>query len=182
MLRRELIFIPCLLLCIVAFSQERSLQAVKINQAPKIDGNLDDAVWKTAPVATNFIQNFPNVGAASNVKTEVRILYDNSAVYVGAYLFDDAALIRKQITARDEEQQADVDYFSVFFDTYNDDQNGFQFLVTSKNVQTDARLGPNLGGDFHNYGDNTWDAVWESEISMKNDGWIVEMKIPYTSL
>ena len=105
-----------------------------------------------------------------------------TAIYIGAYLYDDPSLIRKQITARDGEQQKDVDYFSVFFDTYNDHQNGFQFLVTSANVQTDARLGPNLGGDFGEYGDKTWDAVWESKVQMKADGWVVEMRIPYISL
>ena len=109
-------------------------------------------------------------------------MYDNSAIYVGAYLYDDPALIHKQLTARDEEQQKDADFFSVFLDTYNDKQNGFQFLVTSMNVQSDARLGANLGDNIYSYGDKTWDAVWDSKISMKPDGWIVEMKIPYLSL
>jgi hypothetical protein len=76
-------------------------------------------------------------------------LYDNAAIYVGAYLYDDPALIRKQITARDGESQSDVDYFSIFLDTYNDHQNGFQFLVTTANVQTDARLSPNSTSDFN---------------------------------
>jgi hypothetical protein len=133
-------------------------------------------------VATDFIQNFPNYGSPALAKTEVRILYDNSAIYIGAYLYDDPALIHKQLTARDEEQQKDADFFSVFLDTYNDKQNGFQFLVTSMNVQTDARLGPNLGDNLYSYGDKTWDAVWDSKIIMKRDGWIVEMKIPYISL
>lgn len=96
-------------------------------------------------------------------------------------MYDNPSLIRKQLTARDEEQQSDEDYFSIFFDTYNDKQNGFQFLVTSMNVQTDARLGPNLG-TTSDYGDKTWDAVWESQVKMTKDGWTVEMKIPYLSL
>lgn len=179
---RKLIVIPLLLLYTIAFPQQRSLEAKKAGQPPKIDGELDDPVWKDAPVATDFIQNFPNYGSPSLAKTTVKILYDNDAIYIGAHLYDDPALIRKQLTARDEEQQSDVDYFSVFFDTYDDKQNGFQFLVTSTNVQTDARLGPNLGGDFSNYGDKTWDAVWNSQIKMQSDGWTVEMKIPYISL
>lgn len=72
--------------------------------------------------------------------------------------------------------------FPFFFDTYKDHQNGFQFLVTSSNVQTDARLAPNLTLGYGEYGDKTWDAVWESKVSIRNDGWIVEMKIPYLSL
>jgi len=155
---------------------------VKIEKAPRIDGKLDDEAWSKMPVASDFIQNFPRYGIEASQKVIVRIGYDNSAIYVAAHLLDDPSLIRRQITPRDGEAQTDVDYFSVFFDTYNDDQNGFQFLVTAANVQTDARLAPNLGGNFNNFGDKAWDAVWESEVTMADDGWIVEMRIPYISL
>jgi len=178
----RLLLVPFLLVCFSAFSQNKILQAVKASEAPKIDGDLSDAIWLSAPLANNFIQNFPTFGQAASQNTEVRILYDDNAVYIGAYLYDDPSLIRKQLTARDGEQRQDVDYFSVFLDTYNDDQNGFQFLVTSANVQSDARMGPNLSLDFGEYGDKTWEAVWESKVSIKKDGWVVEMKIPYISL
>jgi len=165
------------------FSQGKALQAIKLSHSPPlIDGDLDEPAWKNVQVTAGFIQNFPSFGVPASQKTEVRIVYDNSAIYIGAYLYDDPALIRKQITARDEDQLKDLDYFSVFFDTYNDHQNGFQFLVTSSNVQTDARLSPNVITEFGEYGDKTWDAVWDSKVSIKNDGWVVEMKIPYISL
>src|SRR5512147_2529885 len=160
---RLFFLVPMIALFLCGFAQTRNVPAVKTDHPPKIDGNLDDAAWLTAPVVSDFIQNFPNSGQASTVKSEVKILYDNSAIYIGAFLHDDPALIRKQLTARDGEQQSDVDYFSVFFDTYHDSQNGFQFLVTSANVQTDARLSPNFTGDFGSYGDKTWNAVWESQ-------------------
>ncbi|MBP9104009.1 MAG: carbohydrate binding family 9 domain-containing protein, partial [Chitinophagaceae bacterium] len=179
---KNYICIPFLLLCFQSFSQVKTTAAVKVTQAPKIDGVLDDGVWANAPVLGDFIQNSPTFGLPCSQKTEVRIVYDNTAIYVGAYLYDDPALIRKQFTARDGEQQTDVDYFSIFFDTYNDKQNGFQFLVTTANVQTDARLTPSYSGDFGSYGDKTWDAVWESKVTMQSDGWIVEMRIPYISL
>jgi len=177
----RILFFPLLYFGTAVFSQTKTLNALKLDQPPRIDGNLDDPAWVNVPVATDFIQNFPNYGLPASVKSEVKILYDNTAIYIGAYLHDNPALVRKQITARDEEQFSDVDYFSVFFDTYNDKQNGFQFLVTSMNVQTDARLGSNLGGGFGSYGDKTWDAVWDSKVSMKPDGWVIEMKIPYIS-
>ena len=179
---KNYICLPLFLLCISVHSQQKAIQAVKTTQAPKIDGNLDDAAWAAAPVLTDFIQNFPTFGLPASKKTEVKIIYDNTAIYIGAYLYDDPSLIRKQITARDGEGQSDVDYFSVFFDTYNDHQNGFQFLVTSANVQTDARLSPSSGGNFNSFGDKTWDAVWDSKVIMKPDGWVVEMRIPYISL
>ncbi|HEY6502511.1 MAG TPA: DUF5916 domain-containing protein [Chitinophagaceae bacterium] len=182
LLRRSIFLSMLLLVCGEVISQSKSIQAVKINQPPKIDGLLDDAAWQNVTPATDFIQNYPSYGLSSSQKTEVKIVYDNSAIYIGAYLYDDPLLLRKQITARDEELQKDLDYFSVFLDTYNDHQNGFQFLVTSSNVQSDARLGPNLVSDEGGYGDKTWDAVWESKVSLAADGWIVEMRIPYLSL
>jgi hypothetical protein len=179
---RHFLFVPMMVLFVSGVAQTRNMPAVKTTSQIKIDGNLDDAAWQSASVANDFIQNFPNAGNPASVKTEVRVLYDNTAIYIGATLFDDPALIRKQLTARDGEQRSDVDYFSVFFDTYHDRQNGFQFLVTSANVQTDARLSPNFSGDFGDYGDKTWDAVWESKTRMTDNGWTVEMKIPYFSL
>lgn len=181
---KTLICLTLLLFCHSLFSQEKSLQAVKITQAPRIDGNLNDEAWKGVPEATQFIQSYPLAGQPASRPTSVKVVYDNSAIYVGAYLYDDPSLIRKQLTARDEEMQKDVDYFAVFFDTYNDNQNGFQFVVTSANVQSDARLGPNLGngGGFGEFGDKTWDAVWESKVQIQEDGWSVEMRIPYISL
>jgi hypothetical protein len=176
---KKYICLPLFLVCISVYSQQKSILAVKTTQTPKIDGNLDDAAWNNAPVLTNFIQNFPTYGLPASKKTEVKIIYDNTAIYIGAYLYDDPALIRKQITARDGEQGNDVDYFSVFFDTYHDHQNGFHFLVTTANVQSDAKLSP---GDATIFGNYTWDAVWDSKVSMKPDGWVVEMRIPYISL
>lgn len=180
---KRIICLPVLLLlCGQLISQVKTLQALKTTQAPKIDGSLNDAAWANVPMASDFIQNYPATGEPASQKTTVKVIYDNSAIYVGAYLYDDPSLIRKQITARDAEVLKDVDFFSIFIDTYNDNQNGFQFLVTSANVQTDAKLGPNLGGNFGEYGDKTSDAVWESKVEMQKDGWTVEMKIPYISL
>ncbi len=175
------IFLSFILVCEQMFSQMKTLQAVKINQPPRIDGVLNDATWTDIPAITDFIQNFPTYGLPPSRKTVVKLAYDNTAIYVGAYLYDDPLLIKKQITARDGEQEQDVDYFSVFFDTYGDHQNGFQFLVTTANVQSDARLGANLGDDLE-YGDKSWDAVWQSKVSIDKDGWSVEMRIPYISL
>jgi hypothetical protein len=179
---RRLLFIALCCLPVCVLCQPKTLTAVKALQPPHIDGNLNDAVWQQAPDASDFMQYSPSYGAPVSAKTIVKILYDDEAVYIGAYLHDDPSLIRKQITARDGEQQKDVDYFSVFLDTYNDQQNGFQFLVTTSNVQTDAKLTVTSTAGFEGYGDKTWDAVWESQVQIKSDGWTIEMKIPYISL
>lgn len=182
MRRIALICLPFLLAFNNTEAQVKTLQATKIAQPPRINGVLDEPVWQTAPPATDFVQNFPQPGAPASRRTDVRILYDNDAIYVGAYLYDDPSLIRKQLTPRDGEQQQDVDFFSIYFDPYRDLQNGFQFLVTSANVQTDSRISPNSGSGFGGPGDKTWEAVWDSKVSILEDGWVVEMRIPYISL
>ena len=132
MLSRKLVCLHLwMLVSFSVFSQVKTFQAVKTTTPPKIDGVLDDSAWHNTTVATDFIQNYPHYGQPASQRTEVKALYDNTAIYIAAYLYDDPTLIRKQITARDEEQAKDLDFFSVFFDTYNDHQNGFQFLVTS---------------------------------------------------
>lgn len=159
---------------------QKTLQALSVTTAPKIDGKLDDPAWKSAEIATDFIVFQPTFGKASAQKTEVKLVYTDEAIYIGAYLYDSAQLIRRQLTSRDKEQMQDVDFFSVTFDTYNDKQNAFLFGVTSANVQSDARIS-SAGGDNGGF-DKNWDAVWDSEVKIVSDGWIVEMKIPYMSL
>lgn len=156
----------------------RTTEAQKISPAifspPKIDGNLNDECWNNVPVNTNFITNQPEFGKPAAFKTEVKILYDNNAVYIGAYLFDkECNKISCQLAARDEASNADL--FAVGFDTYNDDLNGFRFQVSAAGVQSDTRLSPGNN-------DVNWDAVWFSKVSMKDDGWVAEIKIPYSAL
>ncbi len=174
-----------LLFSVYCFAQQNDnrtkiINAIKTIKAPKIDGLLTEEVWLNAPIANNFIISQPNFGFPSAQKTEVKIVYDNDAIYIAAYLYDTVNLIRKQLTARDVEERQDVDFFAVTFDTYNDKQNAFQFGVTSVNVQSDARLSG--GGGNNGRTDRNWDAVWDSKTSITNDGWVVEMKIPYMSL
>ncbi|HEX6914104.1 MAG TPA: DUF5916 domain-containing protein [Chitinophagaceae bacterium] len=171
------IVITAVLACVActAFTQSRNIQAVKIAQPPKPDGHLDDAAWQNVPVATDFIVNSPSFGAPASRKTEVKIVYDDAAVYVGALLHDEPTAVLKQLTARDREEFQNTDFFLVAFDTYNDNQNAFQFTVTAANVQSDKRHSP-LGDD------NSWDAVWDSRVAMLDSGWSVEIKIPYSAI
>jgi hypothetical protein len=180
---RALAYIPLFLCFIqVALAQPKTATARKIEQAPRIDGELNDPVWENVPAATNFITNIPNFGLRAADSTSVKVVYDNAAIYIGATLYGDPATIRRQFTPRDQERNADVDYFSVFIDSYRDRQNAFQFLVTSRNVQSDARISPNVEQADGVYGELSWDAVWESKVSMNKDGWTIEMRIPLFSL
>jgi hypothetical protein len=165
----------------VSAAQVKTTLSVKVAVPPKIDGSLDDAAWQQVPIATDFITNSPVFGNPA-LKTEVKVVYDNSAIYIGAYIYDDPSQVRHQFTVRDDVNRNDVDYFSVFLDTYQDRQNAYQFQVTSRNVQSDARISPGFKPQFGVYGDLSWDAVWDSKVGFKKDGWVVEIKIPFSAI
>lgn len=140
----------------------------------QVDGILDEAAWRDAPVATDFIQNNPRPGKPASQKTEVRMLYDDVAIYVGATLYDvHNDSIARQLSQRDNTENADI--FAVYFDTYNDRLNAFQFMVTASGVKVDVRI--SQAGD-----DLSWDAVWHSQVQVANGNWYVEMKIPFSAL
>jgi len=180
-----------LLLSIFSFvvllrAQNKTLPVTKISQPPKLDGALNDEAWQHAITANNFIINFPDFGKPSAQQTDVKVVYDDEAIYIGAYLHDDPKLIRRQLTLRDKQEFQDADNFGVAFDTYNDKQNAFQFIVTSANVQSDVRISATVQSnddDNDNGGfDYNWDAVWDSRTSIVADGWIAEIKIPYSAI
>lgn len=161
---------------------KKSVRAVRTAMPPRIDGSPEDSVWAQAMPAGDFIMNSPDYGKPSVLRSEVRVLYDDDALYVCARLYDAPQNIRRQFTPRDGEQRQDVDYFTVFLDTYNDDQNAFQFTVTTRNVQSDARISSAVQRRFGSPGDYGWDAVWESKTRFTADGWVAELRIPYLSL
>ncbi|MBC6989432.1 DUF5916 domain-containing protein [Hymenobacter sp. BT491] len=154
---------------------KRQLQAVRITEAIKLDGVLDEAVWQQAPIASDFIQQRPNPGVPEKHKTEVRVLYDDAALYVGAIMHDSSPdSILHEITQRDN--FGNTDLFSVFLDTYHDQLNGYNFTVTTSGVQLDGRYSPAGGEDFN------WNAVWDARTSIRGTDWIAEMRIPYSAI
>ncbi len=160
----------------IVAQEKKSLNIKRTDNAPKIDGVLDDAVWKDAEEATDFIQFRPDMGtkATEDIKTVVKMAYDDSGIYVAAYMYDDPELIAKQFTSRDNFGQSD--FFLVVLNPNNDAQNDTEFFVFSSGTQADAVANPNNGEDF------SWNAVWDSDVKINDDGWAVEMKIPYRAL
>jgi hypothetical protein len=154
---------------------KRQLQAVRISTPIKLDGELDEAVWQTAPIASKFFELEPTPGREEKHPTEVRVLYDDAAIYVGAIMHDVAPdSILRELSARDN--IGNSDWFGVFFDTYNDHLNGYEFIVTSGGVQVDLRNSPATGG-----GEN-WNAVWDSRTVLRGNDWVAEMRIPYSAI
>ena len=180
-MRKKFILGICILLGInhIAYSLNNNKQTLKINkteQAPIIDGVLGDEVWKNAALANNFIQFEPYNGSAPSLPTEVRILYDNHAIYIGAMMYDNNPdSIIKDLGVRDEFSSLNSDLFTVIISTFNDGVNASEFMVSASGVQSD-------GKHTGNRVDKNWDAVWESEVRIVENGWVVEMKIPYSAL
>ncbi|HYK47462.1 MAG TPA: DUF5916 domain-containing protein [Parafilimonas sp.] len=176
------------LFVVSARGQSKTVHALKVKSAPKLDGKLDDPVWQGAEAATEFIIKNPDFGKPSAQRTEVKLIYTDEALYIGAHLYDDPKLVRTTLTSRDDYQFQDADYFGIAFDTYHDKQNAFEFIVTSANVQSDIRISSlvassNGSNSFGQPGfDKNWDAVWDSRTSIANDGWIAEIKIPYSAI
>ncbi len=164
----------------LAFSQEKkepkTYTATRISEAPKIDGVLDDDVWSNLPVASDFVMLEPGDGtpAPSSHPTEVKLAYTDEAIYVAAYLFDDnAESIRRQFAQRDNVPIAD--YFIVDLNTYNDGENQTRFLVTAAGTLADAKM----KGENEDY---SYNVVWDAQVSIAENGWFAEMRIPYSAL
>lgn len=157
-------------------AQTLSLSAQKTNEKIKIDGWLNENIWQQGNVASQFTTYSPQVGKPAAQKTEVRVAYDNEAIYIGAYMYDTQPdSIMQQLGLRDSYGDLNADFFAVELDTYNDDQNAFGFAVTASGVNNDWRN--NINGE-----DNSWNAVWTSAVQMTNKGWIAEIMIPYSAL
>ncbi|OOG78719.1 DUF5916 domain-containing protein [Flavobacterium sp. A45] len=170
-------FFCFLLFSALMYSQKKSLQTKFTTEKIILDGKLDETIWQSVPIATDFIMFQPDNGkvVAENKRTEVRVLYDNEAIYIGALMYDDEpSKILKEINKRDDFGTAD--FFGVFINGYNDGQQNFQFFVNAADGQADCLATDSNGEDY------SWDAVWDSKAVITSFGWVVEMRIPYAAL
>lgn len=148
----------------------------------QIDGRLDEWVWQDAEIATNFTQYSPDEGRPATHQTEVRILYGENQVFISALLRDtEPEQIRRTLGRRDEFNPAD--WFIASIDSYLDRKTAYNFAVNAAGVQADgiytgSRFGRGGGFDF----DTSWNAVWQSAARKGPNGWVVEMRIPFTML
>jgi len=152
-----------------------SLSASRAPTPPIIDGRLDETSWQAAAVAGDFHQYEPDEGAAASERTEVRVLFDNTSVYVGVRLYDsEPARIVARMSRRDE--NPDADRFTFYVDALHDRLTGSAFEVSAAGAQRDAALSNDTNRD------NSWDAVWEAAVSIDEQGWNAELRIPLSQL
>jgi hypothetical protein len=157
--------------------QQKTIEAVRIENPPKIDGLLDDDVWQALQPNGKFNMYEPgNSGIIPETyRTEVKMAYDDKAVYIAAYMFDpNPSKIASQFSQRDE-VFVQADHFSIALNTYNDGINETHFFVTSAGTIGDAIASQN-NFDF------SYNVVFESKTSKDENGWYAEFKIPYNAL
>jgi hypothetical protein len=146
-------------------------------RAPSLDGRLDDPAWRDAPAIADFTQRQPNEGAAPAERTEVRLLYDDDALYVGARMFSaDPARIQAPVSRRDN--VAGAEYVLVSLDTYLDRRTAYSFAVTASGVRAEWFHASDDEADQ----DLSWDPVWEARTRIDSAGWTAEMRIPFSQL
>lgn len=158
----------------VTYTIERVTGEIELN------GELTEKHWKSSAIADDFITGYPEFGKQSRYKSNVRLGYDDKALYISAELHDPAPdSVSYSLSQRDDPGNADV--FGIMIDPYGNNINAFMFAVTAAGVEIDGLLFTNdalfEGGD-----DFSWNAVWKSMVKKQEYGWSFEMKIPFSAL
>jgi hypothetical protein len=168
-----LLLFPCLSL---AGSNPKTAVAVRTPVPPSIDGVLDEPEWKLAKPITDFVQFLPNEGSEPTEKTEIRILYDDRALYFACTMLDsDPSKIVARLARRDDDVESD--YIELLLDSYNDNQTDFEFQINASGTRVDL-----LRYDDGRQEDYSWDPVWEVKTRITEAGWVAEVRIPFKML
>jgi hypothetical protein len=146
-----------------------------IGQAPSIDGHLDDSAWHMVEWSGDFTQIEPDHGGEPSQETAIKILYDNDNLYVAIRAYDtNPEEIVRRLSRRDG---FEGDWVEINIDSYYDKRTAFSFTASVSGVKGDEAI-----SDDGNNWDSSWDPLWDFETTVDNEGWIAEMKIPFTQL
>ncbi|MGH9386112.1 MAG: DUF5916 domain-containing protein [Vicinamibacterales bacterium] len=166
-------------------SRERpAVQATQANEAPKIDGVLDDAVWKTATPIEKFTQQEPREGQPATDRTEVRVVYDARHIYIAVYAHASEPVVATEMR-RDADRLFDEDNFQVVIDTFHDSRNGYMFLTTPLGAKLEQQIfdeGEGGGRGTTSNVNRNWDGVWDTAARIVDDGWTAEISIPVNTV
>ncbi len=155
-------------------------------QAPTIDGALDDPAWQTAALIETFTQQEPAEGEPATERTEVRLLYDAHALYIGVHAYDsnpDAVIATEM--RRDSPRLLEEDNFQVIFDTFRDSRSGYMFLTSPLGAKLEQQVFEEGGGNARGSASNInrdWNGVWSAAARRTSDGWTAEIMIPTVTL
>ncbi len=158
-------------------SPDIRIQAVRVEKGPAVDGVLDDEVWGTAPVFAGFKMVFPRPGDAPSEKTELRIVYDNSILYIGVMCFDsEPGRISANSMAHDADDEGEEDdSILVLLDPFQDKRNAYLFVSNARGARTEGLA---LG----EHSSLSWDGIWDARGRLLEDGWSIEMAIPFKTI
>jgi hypothetical protein len=155
--------------------EKKQYTATQITIPPVINGVLDDEVWKSGTWAGDFIQNAPYSGRPETQKTVFKILFDDNNLYVAIRSYDTSPdSIVNRLTRRDE---TDGDLVGIIIDSFHDLRTGFLFGVSSSGVKYDQMFTNDNGN-----GDSSWDPNWWVKTTVDKEGWVAEMKIPFSQV
>ena len=169
---KTLVVLP-ILFFLQSFSQKEIIANKRVTSI-SLDGKLDEKQWGEAEWHSGFLQMRPFPGKTPSKETQVSMLYDQEAIYFGIKCFDDPDSLSKVLSIRDD-FNPNLDVFAIFIDTYQDNQNGFMFALTSRGVQLDAKI-------FNSEFNDLFNLVWRSKTEINDQGWFAEVKIPYSAL
>ena len=179
----------------IALRPRPAATAGAVAEGPTLDGDvLSDPAWAGAASIEGFFQEQPQEGAPASERTEVRVIYTNDTLYIGAVMYDrDPSSIVVSDSRRDAPLD-NVDSFRVVFDTYRDRQNGFVFGTNPAGVEFDGQLtfegqggGGTVGGGMQGTGSGSgfnvnWDGAWQVRTKTTEIGWTAEFAIPFRTL
>lgn len=177
---RRILFIATIFLLIFSAAsgqnpEKKKYKATKITAAPAINGILDDKAWKSGEWIDDFTQYEPYNGNKPSQRTEFKILFDDDNIYAAFKAFDTSPdSIVNRLTRRDN---PDGDLVGIVFDSFHDLRTGFLFGITSSGVKYDQMF----TNDGQNQ-DSSWDPNWWVKTSVNDEGWVAEMKIPFSQL
>lgn len=170
-----------LYLCLAGMLQAQPLQrptlsALRLTSSLELDGHVEEAVWQQASVAAEFWQREPHDGQPATERTEVRVLYDDAALYVAFVCYDrEPDRILQRLARRDRIVAAD--WVGVLIDSYHDRKTAFAFLVNAAGTKADLLILNDGNGE-----DLNWDAFWEARVALRPDDWSAEFRIPFIAL
>ena len=151
--------------------------AVRLAGEITLNGELDEPSWSQAPMAHNFVQNDPREGMPATFDTEVRVLYDDDALYFGVFAKDDQP---SRIISNDLKKDFNTDQsdgFRIILDTFHDQRNGYMFATNPGGAKWDAQM-INEGRENN----ANWDGIWDVATRITETGWYAEIRIPFRTL
>jgi hypothetical protein len=154
----------------------KQARAVRVDStAVRLDGRLDEAAWRAAPPITDFVQKEPDEGAPPGDPIDVRLVFDDDALYVGARMHSSVP-VRAPLGRRDDNDQAE--HIMVSLDTYLDRRTASTFGITAAGVRLDRYY----ASDDENNADDGYAPVWAGRVSRDATGWTAELRIPFSQL